>query len=181
MDNSDFQARRICIVGSTGCGKTTLARRLAQKYQLEHIELDAIYWQPGWQPLASEVFRARVEARTQAPGWVSDGNYSKVRDITWARAEAIVWLDLSIGRIFWRLWRRTWRRALSKEKLWGTNQESLRSQFASRDSLFLWLFQTYWKNKGVYGDLLAQPPYQGLKTYRFRSPREVNKWLDGLR
>ena len=39
---------RIVVVGTSGAGKTTLARRIAALLMLPHIELDAINWQPGW-------------------------------------------------------------------------------------------------------------------------------------
>jgi adenylate kinase family enzyme len=52
--------QRISIVGSTGTGKTTYARRLAEVLGVPHTELDAIAWQPAWTILPREEFRARV-------------------------------------------------------------------------------------------------------------------------
>jgi adenylate kinase family enzyme len=37
---------RIIVVGTSGAGNTTLARRIAAMLELPHIELDAINWQP---------------------------------------------------------------------------------------------------------------------------------------
>ena len=42
---------RIVVVGTSGAGKTTLARRIAGLFELPHIELDAINWQSGWHDL----------------------------------------------------------------------------------------------------------------------------------
>jgi adenylate kinase family enzyme len=42
---------RIVVVGTSGAGKTTLARRIADRLQLPHIELDAINWQSEWRDL----------------------------------------------------------------------------------------------------------------------------------
>jgi len=70
------------------------------------VELDAIYHQPDWQPLAAEEFRALVTAAIAADGWVVDGNYSAVRELVWARADTVVWLDPPrlrvMRRIIWR-------------------------------------------------------------------------------
>lgn len=51
------------------------------------VELDAIYHQPGWQPLPAEEFTRRVAAVVTGEGWVIDGNYSVVRDLVWTRAD----------------------------------------------------------------------------------------------
>ena len=60
---------RISVQGTSGAGKTTLARRLAARLGVPHIELDAINWQPGWRGLnedAPALFAARV-AQALAP------------------------------------------------------------------------------------------------------------------
>ena len=42
---------RIVVVGTSGAGKTPLARRIAALLKLPQIELDAINWQSGWRDL----------------------------------------------------------------------------------------------------------------------------------
>jgi hypothetical protein len=39
-----------------------------------------------------DVFRGRVASVVATERWVIDGNYSKVRDLVWGRAEDVVWL-----------------------------------------------------------------------------------------
>src|SRR6185437_10622151 len=64
---------RIVVVGSTGSGKTTLARALSGTLGIPHIELDALHWGPHWTPVADETFRQRVRDAVVAERWVSDG------------------------------------------------------------------------------------------------------------
>jgi adenylate kinase family enzyme len=169
--------RRICVIGTTGSGKSTLADELARRLHAPHIELDSHHWLPGWQEADREVTRHAIEKITHTEAWVSDGNYGFLRDILWRRAQALVWLDYSLPLIFWRLWWRTWRRVLTKEVLWGTNTEKLAPQFFNKDSLFLWALKTHGRHRKDYVALPGLPEYSHLKVYRFKSPRETEKWL----
>ena len=177
--------RRVSVVGSTGTGKTTYARQLAEILGEPHTELDAIVWQPNWTLLPAEEFRARVAERIAAPGWVVDGNYggAEVRPMVWARADTIVWLDFSLAVIYRRLFRRTLTRIRDRQELWpGTgNRETIRNAFFSRESLFLWALKTHWRRKRSYAALFARPEYAHVTKLRFRTPGEAERWLQAQR
>ncbi len=129
--------RRIVVVGTTGSGKSALARQIAGRLAIPHVELDALHWGPNWTGADTAVLRERVTRATQGEDWIVDGNYSRVRDIVWPRADTVVWLDYSLPVILWRLARRTIGRIVTDEELWHENRESIRTTFFSRDSLFL--------------------------------------------
>jgi len=105
-----FPYKRIVIIGTTSTGKSTLAEKLAKRFDLHYIDLDALHWEPNWTEAPLEVFRERVEIATPVPGWAVVGNYHTVRDLIWPQAEIIIWLDYSLSRIFWQLTRRTFTR-----------------------------------------------------------------------
>ena len=176
----DRRLRRIVVVGVTGSGKTTLARELSRRLGLPHVELDAFYWEPNWTPAPAETFRARVAEALQGGAWVADGNYGIARDIVWARADTLVWLDYGLPVILWQLTRRMWRRVFSQEELWNGNRERLREHFFSRDSLYLWAFRTYWRRRREYPVHLRRPEFAHLTVVRLRSPRVTKDWLAGL-
>jgi adenylate kinase family enzyme len=132
--------RRIMVCGVSGSGKTTLSRRIAADLGVPAIELDALFHLPGWQETPRDEFRAKVTAALDAApdGWVTDGNYTVVRDIILARADTVVWLRPPWIVSFSRLLKRTVTRAWRKEELWNTNRESFRLSFTSRNSILLW-------------------------------------------
>jgi adenylate kinase family enzyme len=138
--------RRIAVFGPTGCGKTTVSREIGRILGLPVIELDALYHRPGWQPAPVDEFRAQVERALadHSNGWVSDGNYGVVRPLVLSRADTAVWLRLPFPLVYFRLFRRTVARAWRRELLWGTNRESWRRSFFSRDSILLWGI-THWR------------------------------------
>jgi adenylate kinase family enzyme len=159
--------QRISIVGTSGSGKTTLARQISQRLAIPHIELDALYHEPNWTEAPTDVFRKRVEQALSGNSWVVDGNYSKVRDIVWSRADTVVWLDYPLPVIMRRLVRRTFQRVVKQEELWNGNRETWQKTF-SRDSIILWALTTYRKHQSHYPILLSQPEYAHLKVVHLR-------------
>jgi adenylate kinase family enzyme len=179
---STFPYQRIVVTGTTSSGKSTLAEQIAKRFDFCLIELDALHWEPNWTEAPLEVFRERVRKATQAPGWVVAGNYHAVRDLIWPKAEVIIWLDFPFWTVFWQLTRRTFKRWWTQELLWGTNRErlSVHLKFWSQDSLFHWLFKTYWRRKRETPSLLNLPEHKHLKLIQFKHPKETSEWLKTL-
>lgn len=173
--------QRIVIIGTSGSGKSTLAEALAARIGGSFIDLDALHWLPDWEGASDELFRARISLATQAPRWALSGNYSRTRDLTWERADTLVWLDYSFPLVFSRLFRRTIRRIRTQEDLWNTgNRETWRKAFFDRKSIFLWAIQTHGKHRRQTEALLQQPEYAHLRLIRFKSPRQADAWLAAL-
>jgi adenylate kinase family enzyme len=168
--------RRIIVLGASGNGKTTVARALAARFGVPHVELDALHHGPNWTEAPAQEFRARVAAALDGDGWVADGDYSrKLGDLVLERAETVVWLDQPLALILWRLWRRTSRRIRSRKELWSGNRESWRGAFWGHESLFVWTIRTYFRNRHTLPERFARHPR--LEVVRLRSPREVERYL----
>lgn len=180
MQKSFPCGQRISVVGTTGSGKTTLARQISQCCQIPHIELDALHWGPNWTAASDQVFRARVAEALKGDSWVVDGNYSQVRDLVWSQADTVVFLDCSFWLVMSRLLRRTWRRLLKQEELWSGNREDIRQSFFSQDSILLWMLKTYDQNRKKYPILFQQPEYAHLSVVHLQSPHKTDEWLSSL-
>jgi adenylate kinase family enzyme len=172
--------RRVSVVGNSGSGKSTLARALAAGLGVPHVELDAIFHQPEWQPLPATDFRVRVDAATATGGWVVDGNYSAVRDLIWARADTVVWLDLPRRAVMRQVIWRTVRRAVLRAELWNGNRERWRNLFA-RDpdqSVVVWAWQRHSAYQTRYLAATTDPAWRHLTFVRIRSRADARQLLD---
>jgi adenylate kinase family enzyme len=170
--------RRVNVVGTSSVGKSTLALALAERLGVPYVELDALHWEPNWTEAPDEVMRERVRSAISPETWVVDGNYAAVRDLVWARADTVVWLDLSLPTILGRYARRTMRRIILRQELWAGNRERLGFLFG-RDSLLWWILGTYRRRRRDYPLLLAANPH--ITAIRLRSPRDARAWLASVR
>ena len=103
------RAQRVLVVGCAGSGKSTVARTLAPRMGLPLIHLDRLFWHPGWVPTAQPEWEAVVSRLSAEPRWLIDGNYARTLPIRLARADLVVWLDLSTATCLWRAIRRALR------------------------------------------------------------------------
>jgi adenylate kinase family enzyme len=164
------------VIGSTGSGKTTFSRALAQHLGVPHVELDALFWQPEWVMTPAPELREKVAAALVGDAWVVDGNYgSRLGMAVLERADEIVWLDLPLRITFWRLLRRTLRRLQTREVLWGGNTETFRNAFLSRNSILLFALRTYRRGRRARAELV-----RGFPHIRLRSARQVARYLDEI-
>ena len=120
--------RNIVVVGGPGSGKTTVARDLARRLALRHVELDSLWWGPHWTPRDAADFEGGLREIAGTDGWVADGNYFDVgaATILWPAADTLVWLDIRRRVAIARVLRRTTMRALRRCDLWAGNRQSLR-------------------------------------------------------
>jgi adenylate kinase family enzyme len=85
---------RILILGSSGAGKTTFARRLGSLLDVEVIHLDEHFWGPNWEPSTREAWDKKLSSQLEKKSWVMDGNYPKSLKRRLARATSAILLDI---------------------------------------------------------------------------------------
>ena len=174
---------RISVVGNSGSGKTTVAAALAAALGVPHLELDSVFHQPGWVPLPEEEFRRRVAEFIAAGRWVTDGNYSAVQDLIWARADTVVWLDPPRYRVMRQVIWRTLRRATLRVELWNGNRERWANLFTwvPEDSVISWAWHRHAVYRERYAAAAVDPAYAHLRFVRLRDRGEVRRFLAGAR
>lgn len=146
------QIQRINVVGTSGSGKSTFAKSLASKMGSPYVEMDKIFWEPHWKEKEDQRFFSDLKEALQGDRWVLDGNYFRTQPIKWKRVDLVIWLDYSFSLTFYRAFKRSIVRAITKVELWeGTgNRESFRKTFFHKDSILWWTFTSYSRNKKHY-------------------------------
>jgi adenylate kinase family enzyme len=146
----------------------------------EDAELDAIAQSPGWTVVPQEEFHSRLQELLEVPRWVVDGNYIDWTSTTlWARADAIIWLDLPLRTVLPRLLKRSVGRIVCRKVLWNGNREHW-SSLVGRDSVLVWAVQSHRRHHRELPDLLEGLARNGTAIVRLRSTTEVRAWRDRL-
>ena|SRR3989344_1088699 len=173
--------KKIIVIGTTGSGKSLVAKELAQKLSVPYIQMDHLFWEPNWRQSSDEDFMKRVTESVQQTNWVLDGNYGKTHHLTWSHADTIIWIDFPFWLTFYQNLKRGISRAITQEELWpGTgNRESIGRLF-SKESILVWLFKTYQSNRIRYQERMNDLNYSHLKFIRLRSRQEVRRFLMDL-
>jgi len=175
---------RIAVIGTAGAGKTTLARAIAARLNLPHIELDAINWQPGWRDLDRHdphEFVRRVTAAIQAEAWVLDGGYHSIRDILYRRATHLVWLDYERPVIMARVIRRSLLRAILRTELWaGTGNRERWRHLLRPSHPIRWAWSTWRRRRRETAERLRKTEYAHLMVLRLQRPRESPQAIELL-
>ncbi|MFJ4683764.1 adenylate kinase [Streptomyces sp. NPDC088789] len=170
---------RILVVGVTGAGKSTLARALSRRLDLPYHEMDALHFTgPGWavnSRLAEDVSRL-----TAGPRWIVDSLGSPdVRDLLWERADTVIWLDYRRRVVMPRVLRRSLRRTVTREAVYGGNRETWRD-WLSREHPAWWAWSQHGPRHQEIARRVRAPRPDPLDTLRFECPAATEAWLSSL-
>ncbi|WP_028601185.1 ATPase AAA [Ottowia thiooxydans] len=110
MDSLHDLGSRICILGPSNSGKSTLAEAIARKRGLPAIHLDQLFHQPhtDWQPRPQAEFIRLHDQAIEQHQWVMEGNYTRTLDQRLERATGFILLEVSTAISLFRYFRRTW-------------------------------------------------------------------------
>lgn len=176
--------RRIHVLGNSGAGKSTLARRLAEHLGVDFVDLDALYWQPGWREPEEAQFHARLREATRSDGWVVGGSYVRHAEaVFWDRLETAILLDLPVPQLLGRVLVRSWRRWRSNELLWGTNRERFWPQLKVWDpesSMLGHVLHVHRERRQHFVERMTDPRWRHVRFVRLCSQREVDQLLLAL-
>ena len=99
--------QRVVVIGSSGAGKSTFARRLGDITGISVTHIDQLFWEPGWVMAPQSVFSTRIEAVVAREAWIIEGVNTSTLDLRLPRTDKVFWLDRSrwtcLGRVARRI------------------------------------------------------------------------------
>jgi adenylate kinase family enzyme len=170
---------RINVIGTSGSGKTTFGRQLAEILEIPFLEMDAIFWGPNWSFPPDEEFFPGLSEILKGEKWVLDGNYTRTLGVKWSRVQAVIWLNYSFSRTVYQAVTRAISRLFSREELWPDtgNRENLKMLF-SKDSIILWTLRSYHRHSKRNAGYMENEDFSHIKFHRIKSPREAKRFLE---
>ncbi|KAI0431902.1 hypothetical protein F5Y09DRAFT_174060 [Xylaria sp. FL1042] len=105
-----LSGRRIQVIGVTGAGKSTFARRLGKQLSIPVYELDSLFHKSrAGGALSEDDARRSVQALVESNDeWILDGNHwLQLKDVSYSIATDILWIDTPLLLTLWRVITRT--------------------------------------------------------------------------
>jgi len=72
-DREQRSGERFVVIGTSGAGKTTVAKEIARILEVPHVELDSYRHGPNWTETPDDIFRDQLSEALQGDAWVADG------------------------------------------------------------------------------------------------------------
>jgi adenylate kinase family enzyme len=166
---------RIVIIGNAGAGKSTLARAIARRKGLHHVEIDRLLWQEGWQLTPTAVYEREHAEIIKSENWVIDGLGQQVSiPERLARATEITLIDMPLWMHFWL--------AAERQIAWATGKLEYPpggiSQMPPTQALFqaIWDVEQNWMP--AVRAMCANAERNGKSVIRLANVEQLNKFTD---
>ncbi|MBW4719926.1 AAA family ATPase [Saccharothrix obliqua] len=177
-DELPHPPRRVLVAGTSGAGKSTMARSVAAVLGLSYVEMDSLFHGPRWTPRPE--FEADVRDLVRRATWATEWQYTAVRPLLLAHADTLVWLDHPRRTALRRVVVRTVLRRVRRQELWNGNVEPpLHTVFTDREHLLRWAWRSHDHTRRRIAAVLAGEHGARVAVVRLRGQREVDQWRAG--
>ena len=85
--------KKVIVIGCPGSGKSTFARKLAEKTGLPLYYLDMMYWNSDKTTVSKDIFKERLSNVLSKDEWIIDGNYGSTMEMRMSVCDTVFFLD----------------------------------------------------------------------------------------
>lgn len=160
---------KVIVIGNSGAGKSTFARRLRDITGLPLHYLDMLWHRPDRSHITREEFDVRLAELLGEERWIIDGNYARTLETRLAACDTVIFLDYppevclagAAGRV-------------------GTVREDMPWVELEFDPEFRDWIAAFPEEKLPKINALLEQYREGREIVRLRSREEAEKYLDSL-
>ena len=167
---------RILLIGNAGAGKTTFARKLAEKLDLPLIHLDRLYWCGEWEHLSRDAFDAALQPLLESPRWIIDGNFNRTIPHRLTYCDTVIFFDLPTLTCLAGITKRTLTNlGRSRADMGGNCIERFDAQ---KRVLYRSVLTFRRQHRKDYYEMLQKA--EGVRVIVFKSRRDAERFLNKL-
>lgn len=163
--------KKIVVIGSSGAGKSTFAKKLALVLDIPLYHLDQMNWRSGWQEVSKEEQKQMQLEVLKKDAWIIDGNYGGTLDVRLQEADTVVFLDFHRVICTSRALRRVLR---YRNQVRPDMAEGCPERFNLEFIKYIWNFPKT-KTPHILKRLQELPSEK--RVFHFRKPHELDKFL----
>ena len=121
--------------------------------------------------------RVLLEANPSLANSRSEKDARRTYPLHWRRCTAIVWLDYSFARVLSQALRRTIRRVVMGERLYGSNRETIGNALFDAEAPLWLVVRTYGKRRREFPELFRRPEYRHATVIQLHAPAAAETFL----
>ncbi len=165
---------KILIIGVSGSGKSTFAKKLSKKLTIPIIHLDQFFFEPGWIKVEKSLFEKKVLEQIKTARWIIDGNYTNSVELWIKDVDTIFYFDFPVWLCLWNVIKR---RIMFHNKTRPDIAEGCNEVLNLEFLKFIWNFPK--NNTPRIEAILAKQPEQ-KRIVRFKNYGEIELFLKNI-
>jgi len=168
--------KKVAVFGNAGGGKSTLARKLAERTRLPLYTVDMMQWRPGGIEVPREEYLKAHAELLQSDAWIIDG-YGCVKS-AWERfacADTLVYVDLPLAAHFLGVTKRLFKGLFAAPEGWPAGSPVLSSSISS----YRVLWPCHRRLTPKYRALVSEAR-QRKRVHHLRSAGDIKAFLDNV-